>query len=230
MPAEKNKVLITPKQQGRDDSTRQKLLDAGLEVFADMGYEAATTRIISQKAKVNLAAIPYYFGTKENLYNAVVQFISDTIAEHFQQEIKKVDELLSNKDASREALLGGLELVLRAYARLVIESPAISGFGPIIMREQLHPSSAFNRLFEGGIGRGHLAACRLVARLMGRPEGDSEAIIQAHALMGQILIFRAARELALRRLQLNTFSQEQVEAILKVIIQNCRKIFQLKSR
>ncbi len=220
-------VFTKSKKSNPDDSTKQKLLDAGLEVFGRMGYEAATTRIIAQKAKVNLAAIPYHFGSKENLYNVVVQFIADTIAGLFQQTLKKIDELLADPDTSREALFGGLELALRSFGSLVVGSPLASRLAPIILREQMEPTPAFDRLYEGGIGQAQQAVHRLVARLLGRPEGDPEALVQAHAIWGQVMVFRAARELALRRMRRKNFSDDQLDLIFNVVIQNCRRIFEL---
>jgi AcrR family transcriptional regulator len=50
---------------------RLRLLDAGLSLFADKGFAETSTREIAQLAKVNVAAISYYFGDKDGLYQAV---------------------------------------------------------------------------------------------------------------------------------------------------------------
>lgn len=44
------------------------LLNAAEELFAIHGYDGATLRIITQKARVNLAAAHYHIGDKESLY------------------------------------------------------------------------------------------------------------------------------------------------------------------
>ena len=44
-----------------------RLIEAGIDVFGEHSYEAATTRMIAKKAGVNIAAIPYYFNGKEDL-------------------------------------------------------------------------------------------------------------------------------------------------------------------
>ena len=54
--------------------TRQRLLEAAGEVFAERGFRAATVRVICQRAKANIAAVNYYFGDKERLYTAVLQY------------------------------------------------------------------------------------------------------------------------------------------------------------
>jgi AcrR family transcriptional regulator len=57
------------KKQRKDaQETRQRLLAAAAEVFAQRGYWEATHVEICQKAKANTAAVNYHFGSKENLY------------------------------------------------------------------------------------------------------------------------------------------------------------------
>lgn len=54
-------------------STRDKILDAAEAIFADKGYNGASTREIATAANANLGMIPYYFGSKENLLKEVLQ-------------------------------------------------------------------------------------------------------------------------------------------------------------
>lgn len=53
--------------------TRERLLDAAITVFAERGYAGASVRAICQRAKANPAAIKYYFGSKEGLYQEVLR-------------------------------------------------------------------------------------------------------------------------------------------------------------
>ena len=55
------------------DDTRQKILNAAGEVFADNGFQSATIREICRVAGANLAAVNYYFGDKEKLYVEVLK-------------------------------------------------------------------------------------------------------------------------------------------------------------
>ena len=52
----------------RGAETRQRLVEAALDVFGRYGFEGATTRQIAREAKANLAAIVYHFGSKEALH------------------------------------------------------------------------------------------------------------------------------------------------------------------
>jgi AcrR family transcriptional regulator len=56
-----------------DETTRTKLLDAAEKVFAEFGFEGASVRTINAEAQVDSGAIHYHFGTKQDLFRAVIQ-------------------------------------------------------------------------------------------------------------------------------------------------------------
>jgi AcrR family transcriptional regulator len=69
MKLEKRKVGPMKKRQRKDSQeTRQRLLAAAAEVFAERGFWEATHAEICQKAHANTAAVNYHFGSKEKLY------------------------------------------------------------------------------------------------------------------------------------------------------------------
>jgi len=65
---------VQPIATGHDPSgrTRERILDAAEQLFADAGFEATSVRDMTASAGVNLAAINYHFGGKERLYREVV--------------------------------------------------------------------------------------------------------------------------------------------------------------
>ena len=64
-------------------ATDLKLLEAAGEVFADKGYRAATIREIIRRAQVNIAAVNYHYGDKQNLYAAVFRYARKCCEERF---------------------------------------------------------------------------------------------------------------------------------------------------
>lgn len=52
-------------------TTKDRLLAAACEVFADKGFRDATVAEICNAAEANIAAVNYHFGGKETLYDAV---------------------------------------------------------------------------------------------------------------------------------------------------------------
>jgi AcrR family transcriptional regulator len=61
----------------RGHATRQGLLEAACEVFAEKGYWEATVAEICQIAKANIAALNYYFGDKATAYREAWQYAFD---------------------------------------------------------------------------------------------------------------------------------------------------------
>ena len=62
----------------KGEHAKNQLIAAGLAQFGEYGLHA-TTRDIAAQAGQNIAAITYYFGSKEDLYLACAQWIADFI-------------------------------------------------------------------------------------------------------------------------------------------------------
>ncbi len=52
---------------------KEHIMDIAEKLFAEFGYEAVSTRTLAKEAAVNIAMISYYFGSKEELYIAVIE-------------------------------------------------------------------------------------------------------------------------------------------------------------
>jgi AcrR family transcriptional regulator len=52
--------------------TKEKILNAALELFAEKGPEGTSIRDLAKAADVNLASVNYHFSTKMNLYREVL--------------------------------------------------------------------------------------------------------------------------------------------------------------
>src|SRR5206468_11715977 len=52
--------------------TKARILDAAEALFMEHGFEATSLRAITAAASVNLAAVNYHFGSKEELFQAVL--------------------------------------------------------------------------------------------------------------------------------------------------------------
>src|SRR3989304_5377144 len=52
-------------------STKDRILGAAEELFAQHGFAGTSLRQVTSQADVNIAAVNYHFGSKENLVNEV---------------------------------------------------------------------------------------------------------------------------------------------------------------
>ena len=56
------------------------LIEIASELFAKNGYESVSVRQIAKAADLNIASISYYFGSKDELYYACAEHLSDYLA------------------------------------------------------------------------------------------------------------------------------------------------------
>ena len=130
----------------RGARTRQRLIEVAVEIFSELGYGAASTRVIVQKAQTNLVSIPYYFGSKLELYNAAAEYIGSNIAERFRPACERARQsLLQEKLTDQETLQNFADFVMQ-IAELMLRSDMPQSWRQFIHLEQLVPTAAFDIL------------------------------------------------------------------------------------
>jgi len=66
--------------------TKQKLLDAACDIFAEKGYSNATIKDICSRADANIASVNYYFGSKKTLFESVWRQVYEIINKEYPLE------------------------------------------------------------------------------------------------------------------------------------------------
>lgn len=84
-------------------STKQRILGAAEELFARHGFAGASLRRVTAAAKVNLAAVNYHFGSKENLIEEVFRRRLDELN---QQRMARLATVEAQAAATLEDVLG----------------------------------------------------------------------------------------------------------------------------
>ncbi len=126
-----------------DVNTKAALLAAAIEVFADKGFDAATVRDICGRAKANVAAVNYHYGSKNGLYAAVLEEIFPTDEEWRAQ----ITSSLSPEERLREFIrsLGsdiyerGNDMVAQRWAIFLRELAKPSSNLDYIVKHQIQP-------------------------------------------------------------------------------------------
>lgn len=96
--------------EARSADTREKLLSAARRCVRDHGLAGATSRQITQTAGVNLAAITYHFGSKDEL-------VAEALFSDLERRISPVLELFDETDEPAEALLRAVQVLLAEFER-----------------------------------------------------------------------------------------------------------------
>ncbi len=141
-----------------------------------------------------MSSISYHYGSKEGLYLAAADHIGRRMGEEMADLLEPSDVDERDPAAARVAIQRMLERFADKMA-----GHATDGWALFVAREQTHPGAAFDRLFDGGMGRVLNRLVNLV-RVAAGPMNRHTAAIAAVTLFGQVLALRSSRAACLRLL------------------------------
>lgn len=110
---------------GRSQATRERILDAAERLFAEHGFAGTSHRQITAEAGVNLAAVNYHFGSKDELFLAAVLRRLEPVN---RRRLEMLEEAEAKSDPPR------LEEVARAFAEPVVRAGAEEGEDEVLGR------------------------------------------------------------------------------------------------
>jgi len=143
-----------PSSSGMDE-TRQRMLDAAAQVFAEKGYARATTRELAAAAEVNEVTLFRHFGSKEKLFNAVLeQYGGPSVSEaleiqlsgDYRQDMLMMGKLILNVLLERSEAI----LMMLCEASHFPEARQLVAQNPRVLRQMLA------RYLQGQIERGRV--------------------------------------------------------------------------
>ncbi|MDX3226761.1 helix-turn-helix domain-containing protein [Streptomyces sp. ME19-01-6] len=162
-----------------DLTGRARLREAALELFAERGFEATSTRAVAAAAGLSPALVTRHFGSKQGLRAAVDEYV-----------LGRIGEALGGLDAEGAdggALMASLGEV---SARLFGADPVLRGYLRQALLEDSEASAAlFGRLLSGA--RGELERLRKVSGESARGADEEWAPFQLLCLiLGPLLLER----------------------------------------
>jgi AcrR family transcriptional regulator len=161
------------------DTTR-RILAAASEEFAQRGFASARVRQIVDAAKVNLAAVNYYFGGKEGLYTATLRHLAGRFREAPRNRRGQSPE---------DRLHRRVYTILERF----IGAKRVSPLARILAHEAMNPTSHLEHLIEDMM-RPELEAMRLIVRdLAGDAASDADVAHAAVSVIGQCLFYLFSR-------------------------------------
>jgi TetR/AcrR family transcriptional regulator, regulator of cefoperazone and chloramphenicol sensitivity len=121
------------------EDARARLIDVAIKLFAEKGYEGTSVRDLATAAGVNVAAVSYHFGSKDELYHEALRACLAPCGEMRERMQKHLDAALKNRSrkAAEEALRGCIQDFLE-----VLVSPA-ARHSHLVMREQSEGKQRF---------------------------------------------------------------------------------------
>lgn len=165
------------------ERTRERLIEAAGEMFAELGFHHTTVRQICERAGANIAAVNYHFRDKTGLYTEVVR--QSMRAAHLEAVRAAFDQ---NAPA---------EVIMHAVIKTRLESLRGLDLGDwhfrIFAHELAKPTPAIDVVVNEAIRPLYLRMCKLIGSLLGLPADHQKTRLCAQSIIGQILFYAFAR-------------------------------------
>ena len=171
--------------------TRDKLIEAAGQVFAERGYRAATIREICRRAGANVAAVNYTFGGKMSLYTEVLR--------HSMRAAGEAAAMSAALDSSLSPE-GTIRGVIRARLMSLCQGPRPDWHIRLVMHEFSHPTPAMGRVVDEGMRPIYDRVRKAVAAIIGLPLDHETTRLSVNSIVGQILFYTFSQPV-LARLQ-----------------------------
>lgn len=167
--------------------TPDRLLDAGVELFARHGFHGTSIRDIAERAGANVAAAHYHYGSKEGLYLEVLRAqFAEVRAQLERRGISRPAPAL--RRASRRELVALLEARIASMLDLLLGPPP-APHGALMLREMCDPTDAMPIIVAEFIEPQTHEMEQLVAGLI--PGVGRETVTQiVFSIIGQVLFYR----------------------------------------
>lgn len=190
--------------------TRRNLLDAASEVFAEVGFRAATVREICQRAGANIAAVNYHFGDKSKLYLEVLRRSQEQAFQKFPPDYG------IKPGASAEQKL---KAFVRSFLLRIFDEGSTAHHGKMMSREMIEPTGALDALVNEKIRPTAMQLGQIVRELAGPGVDDETVRLCAMSIVSQCVFHHHCRPVVSRLFPTQTFSNADVERLAEHITQ-----------
>ncbi len=133
---------------------KEQIINAAIELFAQKGFEGTSIRDLAAKADVNVAMVNYYFGSKEKLFEALVEMKASSARGRLEEvlhdknltAIQKIDKVI---DSYIERLFNNRQFHRVIYQELILNQRETL---QQIITEVLYPNTIIiKQIIEEGI-------------------------------------------------------------------------------
>ncbi len=199
--------MVAPLIEFNQAATRRSLIEAAGEVFAEVGFRAATIREICQRAGANIAAINYHFGDKEKLYIEVLRYAQGYAAEKYP-----TDSGVS-ANATPEAKL---KAFVRSFLLRIFDEGPLAWHGKIMAREMIDPTPVLDTFVEERIRAQAAQLGQIVHQFL--PDATPDTLrLCTMSVVGQCVFYCHCRPIITRLNPQQKFTSDEIEKIAEHI-------------
>jgi AcrR family transcriptional regulator len=190
---------VRPDEKAVSCEARERLLQAAERLFAERGRASVNIRDLVSEAKVNIAAVNYYFGGKDNLYLETLRYSY----RNSRESLPKLEALL--RDAKTEgtaaAAQRAITLFIEEFMRQIFISNKTSHKTALMGKELSHPTSALDIIVDEFVSPVFQMLVALVEQARPDLAVGKESHLAAMSILGQCLNYSLALPVTLKLLK-----------------------------
>ena len=135
--------------------TRQRLLNIAEQLFAERGFYGVSIAAIASEVGFTKQGLLHYFNSKEKLYGAILQRISDDFQDHQREALEASEDPAERLEKFYAALADGYQLLGAVNYFLISISTLKAMYGAkFIEAISADFIKSLNRLINGGLNSG----------------------------------------------------------------------------
>lgn len=177
-------TLPTDTESPQHDSTRDRMIQAAGELFAEKGFKDTTIRDICGAAEVNVAAVNYHFRDKEGLYREVLRRMYVENAMKYPLHAQGLEEAPPEQR---------LEAFILSMLRRLFDEGKPAWCMQLMAQEMSNPSPAMKDVIEEGIRPMFNLLLGIVRELVGESVPDPVLRHAATSVVAQCIHYHHAR-------------------------------------
>ena len=192
--------------------TRQRILEAAGEIFAEQGFRNTTVRDICHLAGANIAAVNYHFGDKQALYLEVLRYAHHCSEEQYPPNLG----LLPDPTPPER-----LHAFVRSFLLRIFDTGRPAWHGKLVSREMIEPTGALDMIVDEDIRPRAQALHAIVRSIIGRKAKQEEVWHCALSVVSQCLFYHHARPVIVRLNPRLKFNAAYIERLAEHITRFC---------
>ena len=188
----------------KTSKTRDAIMEAAGNIFAEEGYPKATVRDICRQAGANIAAINYHFGDKKGLYLSVLKHYQDIAFQTYPPNLG-IEKTQSPEEK--------LKAFIRSFLMRIMDEGRPAWFGKLLAREFTQPTWAFDILVKETIRPSFEILTSIVAAILSKGAKERELRLCSMSIVGQCLYFRHSHPVITRLFPGEVFGPKQIDEL-----------------
>jgi len=208
-------------KKGRE--TRELLIDTAGELAAETGFASVSMRAVADRAGENLGSIHYHFGSKDALFEKVVQ---TAIADFKEQPSWSAVAELEAVDATPEKLSQVIREIVHQQICMLF-NPENPHWHARVIYQLLQREDSLYELFEREVLEPDIAAMRKLFLMINPAMDDDEVLL--HTLILNMPIFSHANYMPtiLKLLKASQYSDEYLRKLEDLLVRQTQMLLGL---